>query len=106
MNNADKLQKEYDMYERVFQSSLWINADVIGITCSESFEWNTFPIIKMAWSIGKKVVVPKSFPQNKQLKFYLLESFTDLKRGYANILEPDINRVQEIKEERIDLLFV
>lgn len=106
MNNSDKIQIENNMYKRVFQSRLWKNADVIGITCSESFEWNTFPIIEMAWSMGKKVTVPKSFPKNKQLKFYLLENFSDLKRGYANILEPDINKVKEIKEEHIDLLFV
>lgn len=106
MNKRDKLRKENDMYKRVFQSSLWKNAGVIGITCSESFEWNTFPIIEMAWSMEKKVVVPKSFPKNKQLKFYFLENFTELKRGYANILEPDVNKVKEIKEESIDLLFV
>lgn len=106
INLDEKKQIESSLHTSIFQASLWKSANVIGITCSQSFEWNTFPIIEKAWLEKKIVTIPKSYPNNNQMKFFQINDKKELVRGYANILEPDVNKANMMDEQRIDLLFV
>ncbi len=106
LDPIEKKHIEEKMYEIIFQSSIWEKAKVIGITCSQPFEWDTLPIIEKVWKLNKIVAVPKSSPIDKQLQFYQLTHVNELVRGYANILEPDIEKTTKISNHEIDLLFV
>ena len=106
LNPDEKKRIESSLYASIFQASLWKSANVIGITCSQSFEWNTFPIIEKAWLENKIVTIPKSYPNNKQMKFFQLNDIKELVRGYANILEPNVNNGIMMDSQAIDLLFV
>jgi len=106
MNSLKKNKIEQDLYTSIFRAPLWKEANVIGITCSQSFEWNTFPIIEQAWLEKKIVAVPKSFPEKYQMKFFIIHNKNELIKGYANILEPDVRKTKMINHQTIDLLFV
>src|SRR5699024_2258906 len=87
-------------------STLWKQAETIGITMAQEFEWSTKPIIKEAWNNGKTICVPKCNPQNKQLTFYQLQDFNQLEIVYYNLLEPKPEETEEIVKSNIDLLVV
>ena len=50
-------------------------------------EVETRPVIEAAWRAGKKVAVPKV--EGKNMTFYLLEDYGQLKGGYSGIPEPE-----------------
>ena len=50
-------------------------------------EVETRPVIEAAWRAGKKVAVPKV--EGKNMTFYLLEDYGQLKGGYCGIPEPE-----------------
>ena len=49
-------------------------------------EVGTRVIIEQAWKRGKRVAVPKV--EGKEMKFFYVQSFEELKSGYKGILEP------------------
>lgn len=102
----EKIYIEDLLYKHLFNSLLWKEAKVIGITSSTSIEWNTGPIIERAWQDNKIVALPKTIPHKSLLKFYQVESFNELIVGYADILEPIHNESNYIAKENIDLLIV
>lgn len=106
LTNSQKKAIELKMYKHLFNSFLWNDAKVIGITSSTSIEWNTAPIIERAWEEMKIVSVPKTISEKKTLKFYRINSFKELKKGYGNILEPYDNKSNYIEKNNIDLLIV
>ncbi len=50
-------------------------------------EVETRPVIEAAWRAGKQVAVPKV--EGKDMTFYLLENYDQLKAGYFGIPEPE-----------------
>ena len=48
---------------------------MIGITISIPPEVDTYQIIRTAWAEGKRVVVPKCMPKDKQMDFRDLAAF-------------------------------
>lgn len=100
-----KQEIERKLFHYLFESRLWKDAHVIGVTWSQDIEWDTKPIIKQAWKENKIVSLPKSDPNTKQMIFYTIDTENDLQLGYANILEPrDVTH--KIPENEIDLLIV
>lgn len=106
LSPTDKITLEKRIIKQLLTSSLWKEANVIGITSSTSIEWNTEAIFKQAWLEGKEVCVPKAFPKLSLMKFYTITSFKELTVGFANILEPDVSEEKYVPKEKIDLLIV
>src|SRR5699024_70888 len=106
ISHHDKKQIENKLAENLMNSTLWKQAETIGITMAQEFEWSTKPIIKEAWNNGKTICVPKCNPQNKQLTFYQLQDFNQLEIVYYNLLEPKPEETEEIVKSNIDLLVV
>ncbi|MEN2765981.1 5-formyltetrahydrofolate cyclo-ligase [Ornithinibacillus xuwenensis] len=97
---------EEQLRSNLLNSSLWKNSNTIGITISKGFEWDTQLIIEEGWRQGKSIVVPKCFPNDKELVFYRLHSFNELESVYYNLLEPKPNDQNKTTKEQIDLLLV
>lgn len=101
-----KSEIEHKLFDQLTSSDLWKNAHTIGLTISQSFEWNTKPIIEAAWKMGKVVVIPKCYPKDKTLKFYKFKSYEQLETVYYNLLEPKPIQTKQISKDLIDLLIV
>lgn len=106
INSNEKRKIENHMLEHLTSSSLWKNARTIGMTISSSFEWDTRIFIEQAWRENKRIVVPKSMPNTKQLIFYMIDTYEQLVKGYANLFEPDPLKAEMIHKTDIDLLVV
>src|SRR5690625_2726663 len=97
---------EASLHENLINSSLWKEADVIGITISNGFEWDTIDIIKTAWKQRKQIYVPKCFPENREMTFYKIENFNQTEVVYYNLLEPKPHETESIDKNLIDLIVV
>jgi len=106
MQSNERTLIEKTIVYNFLSSTLYKNAQIIGITISQGIEWNTKPIIESAWRNHKTICVPKCNPKDHTMKFYKLEQFEQLEEGFAKILEPKIKECMEVKKNDIDLLVV
>lgn len=102
----EKKQIEKRMHTKLWNSELWEQAKIIGITIAQGYEWDTASIIYKAWEQGKQVVVPKCYPNNKEMIFYYLRSYNQLEKVYYQLLEPNPDQTSPIERNDIDLLIV
>src|SRR5690625_1011917 len=106
LDDKKKSVIEKKLSDRLFQQAFWQHANVIGVTYSTLIEWDTEQIIQQAWKEEKIVVIPKSNQTTKTMDFYQINAWSDLERGYANILEPKETVSKEKMNDCIDLLIV
>ncbi|WP_185819800.1 5-formyltetrahydrofolate cyclo-ligase [Salibacterium salarium] len=99
-------EKEKRVQEQLFQSSLWQNAQTVGITISMRNEMDTTAIIEKGWEQQKRIAVPKVDPTHHALDFYCLTSFHQTKAAFAGISEPDPAITSTIPAEHFDLMIV
>lgn len=92
--------------ETLFQQRKWIEAEVIGITVSRGNEVETRGIIERAWKDGKKIAIPKCFPENKNMIFYIFTDYSQLEEVYFGLKEPKINETVAVNHNEIHLLIV
>lgn len=86
---VNKEELDSKVRENVLSNEMILNSRDILIYISKFDEVDTFKIIEMLWQLGKNVYVPKAF--GKEMEFYLLSSFLELKKGSFGILEPISN---------------
>lgn len=103
---TEKRLIEQKIVTQLFQTSLWKDASIIGVTVSRDFELDTIAIIQKAWNEGKTIAIPKCHPENRQLTFYQITDYSELKVGYANIMEPDVTSAAQLDIHLIHLLIV
>lgn len=94
------------LQERLFQSGLWQNAETIAVYLSMGDEWDTRKIVEQAFLDGKKVSVPKTIPDTKELIFYELTSPTQTVQGNFGLEEPDVAITKPVDKDAIELLIV
>lgn len=78
-----------NIHQTLFSSAEFINAKTVFTYVSFGDEISTYEIIEECFRLNIKVAVPKCV--NNNLKFYYINSFSDLKLGYYNILESTTN---------------
>ncbi|WP_226036904.1 5-formyltetrahydrofolate cyclo-ligase [Aquibacillus saliphilus] len=105
-SSIDKQNVELEMKEHILQSNWWKNAKSIGITMSKSHEWDTTGIIEAGWLQGKKMCVPKCYPEISQLEFYQLNTYDQLESVYYNLLEPKPEQSVKIQKCELDMIIV
>lgn len=106
LSSEEKTKIESQIYHNLFSSKYWMQAEVIGVTISQGNEWETRPIIETGKKHGKKIVVPKCFPNESKLLFYYLESFQQLEKVYFGLLEPNPAVSMQVESNNIDLIIV
>ena len=102
-NTIIKQQKEYEISQALFNDNWWQKSQVIGVTKSMDFEFDTSLLLNQGWSQGKKMVMPKVI-ENKQMLFYEILPDTVFKKSIFGIDEPVAARLVPIEE--IELLIV
>lgn len=92
------------LYQQLFKSGAWQQAQVVGLTISLPGELNTQPMIAQAWAEGKKVVLPVIDLTTKQMTFHEYKPATKLVKVAFNLLEPTGTKAYQPNE--INLLVV
>ena len=105
LSSEEKVAIEKSFYEQLFASTLWEQAQTIGITYPQTNEWDTIPIMQRAWYEKKIVAIPKVNTKTKQMTFHLFANDTEGKIGAYGITEPK-DDAKIIEKDRIDVLFV
>src|SRR5690625_1708418 len=103
MPNEEIKKIHHKIMTQLFLTEVWKKSLKIGITLSFRYEWDTFPIIERAWSVGKQICVPKTNSETKQLIFYELKQMEDTEVGFAQLLEPNPERTKRVDPNDIDL---
>ncbi|WP_255421380.1 5-formyltetrahydrofolate cyclo-ligase [Paraliobacillus zengyii] len=106
LSSEEKAKIELQLYHNLFNSTYWSEAEVIAVTISQGYEWDTKPIIEAAKKQGKKVVVPKCFPEDSKLVFYYFETYEQLEKVYFDLLEPNPAVSVQVESSKIDLIIV
>lgn len=106
VSEAEREEISEKIQKRLFESKLWQQADTIGIYLSFGNEWDTRTIIEKAWQSGKNVAVPKTNPAVKELNFYQINDFSEVRKGHFNLEEPIVEKTKLVEKDAIDLLIV
>ncbi len=100
----DKSRNELLIYQHLFASQIWKQAETVGITISNPQELDTKPLIAQALSFGKVVCVPKTF-SGRKMKFFQLTAHTKIIKSKFGVFEPQ-NEYGFVSPAKIDLLVV
>lgn len=103
---TEKIAIEKKLEENLFQSKEWQEAERVGVTLAQGFEWNTLGIVERAWQEGKQVCAPKCIPQQKAMIFYDFTNLEQLEKGFHNLVEPKPEETKEVSKTSIDLILV
>ncbi|MCJ0919072.1 5-formyltetrahydrofolate cyclo-ligase [Mammaliicoccus sciuri] len=106
MRNQDISQKEqYDLNlkEQLFKHNNFKQANSIAIVMSMDHEVNTIPIIEHLLNIGKKVFVPRTNYEMKQMEFQRILDLNSIAIDQKGIKY--VNQETEISDD-IDLIIV
>lgn len=106
ISEAERKNIEEKLTHNIVKSDVWKQSDVVGITISNGFEWNTKPIIETAWNEGKSICVPKCRPKERKLDFHRINTYEQLEVVYYNLLEPIPEETQKVDKGMIELLIV
>jgi 5-formyltetrahydrofolate cyclo-ligase len=85
------VRKQWDenIFNKLINSELYKKAHTIFSFVSFKSEVDTHNIIKHAIKNGKTICVPKIESKQKGIEIFKIRDFTQLKKGYFDILEPD-----------------
>lgn len=109
LKNIDRITYEHKSYmiaNKLFQSSEWKNAEIIGITVSHFPEVDTWQLIRRGWEEGKKIVIPKCYPSEKMMEFRQITAFHQLETVFFGLFEPIVSKTILVEKLDIDLLIV
>ncbi|GAB4073445.1 5-formyltetrahydrofolate cyclo-ligase [Barrientosiimonas marina] len=106
MPSAERAAIENALTDHLVSSDLWQQSNVIGVTMSRGIEWCTEPIIRTAWKEGKTVAVPKSYPSDRSLAFFIMHHYNQLETAHYRLLEPIPEQTEKLTKQAIDLLIV
>jgi 5-formyltetrahydrofolate cyclo-ligase len=104
----EKERKEISerLQQNLFQTDLWNNAEVIGVYLSVGTEWDTRGIIRQALEEGKRVCIPKTLPETREMVFYQVEDSSQVAPGHWGLDEPIVEKTTPVSKQDIDLLIV
>lgn len=109
LNNMRKTEHEQlsqKITDRILSSDEFKNAETIGLTISRFPEVNTLPLIEAAWTMGKRIAVPRCIRATREMDFRLITSFSSLEAVYIDLLEPIVLETEAVTPEDIDLQIV
>ncbi len=80
--------------------NLWAfrESKVIIAYISKKIEVDTSYIIETAFSLGKKVAVPRCVEGTREMEFFLINSRNDLEKGSYGLLEPVPERCEKLTD--------
>lgn len=89
IREKDRGQWSEDIVEQVIRSDWYCRAEIILSYASFQSEVSTLELNHTVIQDGKRLYLPKTYPDKKKMKFYSVESMDYLQCGYQGILEPE-----------------
>lgn len=105
-NQEEYKSKSKQIVDRLLGTQEFKESLTIGITISRFPEVDTFPLIETAWSLGKRIAVPRCIPAERGMDFRTIDTFQQLENSYIDLLEPIVSETEPVKKNEIDLLIV
>ncbi|MGM0844249.1 MAG: 5-formyltetrahydrofolate cyclo-ligase [Bacillota bacterium] len=99
-------QKSFLIASELYKTEEWKSSEAVAITVSNFPEVDTWQIIRKGWEEGKRVLVPKCSPKNRELNFHQLTSFAALETVYFGLMEPNPDQCNLVDKNEIDLVIV
>ncbi|RDU35377.1 5-formyltetrahydrofolate cyclo-ligase [Neobacillus piezotolerans] len=106
MSDGEYMERSNRIASNLFGHPAWKEAEVIGITISRPPEVDTYQIIEKAWQEGKRIAVPKCLPATREMQFRYLTDFSELEKVYYGLLEPIVEKTEQVRPDDISLLVV
>lgn len=106
MNDIDYWALSKSIKDKLINSNEWAEALTVGLTISTGREVDTKEIIEEGWRQNKRIVVPKCFPKNRELRFYQINSFQEVEDSFYSLKEPIISITPYVPKNEIDLMVV
>ncbi|WP_163540037.1 5-formyltetrahydrofolate cyclo-ligase [Gracilibacillus sp. YIM 98692] len=103
---GERSHVERDIHRHLLSLTEWREAKTIGITLSREIEWDTYKLLDAAWTDDKNIVVPKCYPKDKTMAFYLCQTLADLENKYIDLWEPIPKQASLVEKSLIDLMIV
>lgn len=75
--------------KKVLGSEIYQRAKIVLSYSAFRSEVETEELNRDILKCGKKLYLPKTYPEEKKMCFYQVEDLTELKRGYQGIFEPE-----------------
>ena len=102
INLVDKAKYDQEIFEKIIKLKEYTNSKLILTYVSLKDEVDTLKLIEYSICNGKKVAVPKCI--GSEMKFYLINSISDLKKGCFGILEPINNNEAKDLENSVCII--
>lgn len=106
LTEKEILKKSNLITNSIYNSKVYRDAKTIMTYISFKNEVYTHNIIKKSIIENKKIVVPITIPETKELKISQVLDFNELEIGYYNILTPKKEFLRYIDPKDIDLVLV
>lgn len=101
----EKSLKDESIFKTLIENDLYKTSKNIFIFINYGSEVETKKIINKAIQEGKKIYVPKTIKENKEMRAIEIKSLKNLKEDKFGILEPE-NFEGEINKNELDLIIV
>ena len=93
--------------EKLFRLDAMKRARVVCFYIGMSTEVDTAPMVEKAMTLGKKVLVPRVYLENKELKLFEINDIrTDLVSGALGSREPDPAKAKPVEIKDVDCVIV
>lgn len=106
LSEEEHTEISHQLHQGLFQSGLWENAETVAVYLSVRKEWDTRDIVEQAWADGKKVVIPKTIPDTKEMIFYEILNWSQTVQGPFQLEEPNVRETTAVEKEAIELMIV
>ena len=106
LSTEERVAKSLLIREKLFKEVLFKKAACVCFYVSLPTEVDTSVIIDDALVMGKRVVVPLSDLENKEVKLYQIKDRGDLREGAWRVLEPIPEKTRAVAREEVDCVIV
>lgn len=97
-NISNKAHIDKIICRNLINCDVYKNAETVLFYAALDDEINIDPCIDNAISQGKKTALPVCTDKNGNMKFYYINTLSDLKDGYFGLREPDIKICREVTD--------
>ena len=100
----NKLEKDESIFRNLISLPEYASAETILAYASLEDEISTDRLVEYSLSAGKRVALPKCADREGNMDFYVINSLSDLKKGYFGIREPDAEKCEKLEDFSSSLL--
>lgn len=98
MAPEDQARRDRQILERILRLPEYQRARLVLTYVSTAIEVDTRALIQQALADGKQVAVPRCTPGKVDMRFYLIQSLSQLEPGAFGVLEPNPEKCRELRQ--------